>query len=265
VPPGTLLTVMTYNIRYANPGDLLNHWSFRKAAAYNVIRAQLPDVMGTQEVLHSQLQDLREALPGYGYVGVGREDGKTRGEYCALFYRTERFDLLEGATFWLSATPDKPGKGWDAACERVVSWAKLKEKAGGKIFFAFNTHFDHVGSVARRESATLLKEEIRKIAGNAPVIVTGDFNAVATDEPIRLLTGATDPDHLTDTREISPLIEGPRYSFHDFGKVAEAKGRLIDYIFVKNVSVVTRVQVLDRAVTGSYISDHYPVLAVIEL
>jgi endonuclease/exonuclease/phosphatase family metal-dependent hydrolase len=230
-----------------------------------MVRKQAPDVMGTQEVLHEQLQDLERALPEYGRVGVGREDGKTKGEYSALFYKKERFELLEGSTFWLSESPSVPGKGWDAACERVVSWAKLKEKEQGTVFYAFNTHFDHAGSTARRESAALLKAKIKEIAGDAAVIVTGDFNATATQEPIRLLVNVADPDHLTDAAALAPVFKGPRHSYHDFGRLPENERRLIDYVFVKNVSTVSLVQMLDRTSTGIYISDHYPVLAVIEL
>jgi endonuclease/exonuclease/phosphatase family metal-dependent hydrolase len=261
----TALKVMTFNIRYDNGlQDFPYLWSLRRDSIYQMVRKQAPDVMGTQEVLHNQLQDLTKALPGYGYVGVGREDGKTKGEYSALFYKKERFELLDGNTFWLSETPSVPGKGWDAACERVVSWAKLKEKEQGTVFYAFNTHFDHVGSTARRESAALLKAKIKEIAGDAAVIVTGDFNATATQEPIRLLVNVADPDHVTDATALAPVFKGPRHSYHGFGTVPEGDRRLIDYVFVKNVSTVSLVQVLDRTTTGIYISDHYPVLAVIE-
>jgi endonuclease/exonuclease/phosphatase family metal-dependent hydrolase len=262
--PTSALKVMTFNIRYYTWSDFEHPWRSRRDSVYQMVRRQAPDVMGTQEVVHNQLQDLTGALPEYGYVGVGREDGATKGEFCALFYKKERFELLEGSTFWLSETPAVPGMGWDAACERVVSWAKLKEKEGGKVFYAFNTHFDHVGSTARRESALLLKLKIKEIAGDAAVVVTGDFNATASQEPIRLLVNEADPDHLTSAFTASPVFKGPSHSYHAFGELAESQRSLIDYVFVRNVVGVSLVQVLDRSSTGIYISDHYPVLAVVE-
>jgi endonuclease/exonuclease/phosphatase family metal-dependent hydrolase len=209
------------------------------------------------------LLELEEALPGYDREGVGREDGKRAGEYSALFFKRERFERVDGGTFWLSATPRVPGKGWDAACERVVTWVKLRERASGGIFLVFNTHFDHVGSVARRESALLLKRRAREIAGDAPVIVTGDFNATADGEPMQLLVN--DPDRLVNASEATPRFTGPRHSYHDFGRLPAERRQLIDHILVKNARAVTLVQVLDLQATGSYISDHYPVLAIVEI
>jgi endonuclease/exonuclease/phosphatase family metal-dependent hydrolase len=260
---GDTLVVMTFNVRYANPNDGANAWPARREGVREMIRGQRPDVMGTQELLHSQLQDMLAALPGYACTGVGREDGKTKGEYCALFYREERLEMLDGGTFWLSATPAVPGKGWDAACERVVTWAKLREKRGGKVFFAFNTHFDHVGNTARRESAALLKARIKEIAGEAPVVVTGDFNATSASTPLRVLVDPADPGHLANAADVTPVFEGPRHSYHDFGRLEEGRRQLIDHVLVKNGVTVTRVQVLDSSSTGGYISDHYPVIAVV--
>lgn len=158
------INVMSFNIRYDNPEDSLDNWKFRKDRAANAVRFYDVDVLGTQEVLHNQLEDLKQRLPEYGVVGVGREDGKEKGEYSALWYKKNRFDLLDSGYFWLSETPEVPGsKGWDGACERIASWAKLKDKTSGKEFFALNTHLDHVGVVARREGISLMLDRVKPI------------------------------------------------------------------------------------------------------
>ena len=144
-----------------------------------------PDVVGMQEVVKNQLDDLKNRLPQYTALGVGRADGKEAGEYCSLFYKTDRFELIKNGNFGLSETPDTIGvKGWDAACERIVTWAILKDKTSGKKLAAFNTHFDHVGKVARRESAKLLLAKMHELAEGLPVILTGDFNGTVDSEPI---------------------------------------------------------------------------------
>ena len=164
--PISHVRLATFNIRYDNPGDSLNSWKYRKDRVCEFIREKQPDVLGMQEVLHHQLEDLLAGLPDYAYVGVGREDGKTQGEYAPVFYRKDKYDLLDSNTFWLSEHPDSVGKlGWDAACTRVATWAKLKEKSTGKEFLMVNTHFDHVGTEARRNSALLIIDKIKEIAG----------------------------------------------------------------------------------------------------
>ena len=136
-----------------------------------------------QEVLHPQFEDLLERLPEYDYVGVGRTDGATKGEYSPIFFLKDKYEALEKGNFWLSETPDVAGsKGWDAALERIASYAKLRDKATGKIFMAVNTHFDHVGVTARKESAKLIMQKIQQIVGNRPAVVTGDFNITEDDE-----------------------------------------------------------------------------------
>ncbi len=140
-----------------------------------------------QEALHVQMNDLQKALPDFKYAGVGRTDGKQDGEYSAIFYNAKKLQLLESKTFWLSETPTVAGsKSWDAAITRIVTWAKFKDIESSKTFFVFNTHFDHIGKVARRESAKLLLKKINEIAGNSSVIITGDFNATPGDEPVQV-------------------------------------------------------------------------------
>src|SRR5690606_24570908 len=134
------------------------------------------DIFGTQEGLKHQLDYLQEEMPGYAYIGVGRDDGKDAGEYAAIFYKKELFELLDKGNFWLSEDTTKPNKGWDAVLPRICSWGKFKEKSSGLVFFFFNTHFDHVGTIARQESAKLILNKINKTTGTSPTIVTGDFN-----------------------------------------------------------------------------------------
>lgn len=167
--PTSEITWSTFNIRYDNPYDSLNSWTYRKDTVANFIKAQNLDIVGMQEVLHHQLEDLKARLPEYAEVGVGREDGKTQGEYAPLFYKKDRFELLDNNTFWLSQYPDSVGFiGWDGACTRIATWAKLKDKTNGKIFMAINTHFDHVGTEARKKGALLIIEKIKEIVGDQP-------------------------------------------------------------------------------------------------
>lgn len=163
------VNVMSFNIRYDNPEDSLDNWKYRKDRAANAIRFYDADIVGTQEVLHNQLEDLKQRLPEYGVIGVGREDGKEKGEYSALWYKKERFTLLDSGYFWLSETPEVAGsKGWDGACERIASWAKLQDMVSGKAYFALNTHLDHVGVVARREGVSLILDKVNELSNGAP-------------------------------------------------------------------------------------------------
>lgn len=260
------LKVMSYNIRYDNPEDGVNQWKNRKDFAANLIRFYDADIFGAQEVLHNQLTDLSDRLPGYAHVGVGREDGKTKGEYAPIFYKSDRFDLLKSGNFWLAEDINAVGKkGWDAACERVATWAILRDKQTGKEFFFLNTHLDHMGKVARHEGASLVLEQSKQLAGTMPVIITGDFNAIPADEPIQVLTNASDPRHLTHSREVAAFKYGPEWTFHDFGKIPFDKREWIDYIFVKgNIRVLTH-GVLTDTLNQLYPSDHCPVISTLEI
>lgn len=263
---GNTLKVMSYNIRYDNPEDGTNQWKNRKDFAANLIRFYDADIFGAQEVLHNQLTDLSDRLPGYAHVGVGREDGKTKGEYAPIFYKSDRFDLLKSGNFWLAEDINAVGKkGWDAACERVATWAILRDKQTGKEFFFLNTHLDHMGKVARHEGASLVLEQSKQLAGNLPVIVTGDFNAIPSDEPIQVLTTASDPRHLTHSREVAAFKYGPEWTFHDFGKIPFDKREWIDYIFVKGDIRVLNHGVLTDTLNQLYPSDHCPVISTLEI
>lgn len=183
------LVAGSYNIRYDNPGDVEkgNSWQQRVPVIAGLIRFHGFDVLGTQEAYHHQLRDLQKLLPNYSYVGCGRNDGKEAGEHAAIFFRKDNFTLLESGTFWLSQTPEQPGKGWDADLPRICTWAKLRKTEGGGTLFVFNTHFDHRGVQARLESARLIVSRIREIAKDEPVILTGDFNVDQTSESYRSL------------------------------------------------------------------------------
>ena len=252
------LNVMSFNIRLNIASDSLNAWPYRKDKVASQILFHEVELLGVQEALHVQMVDLSERLTKYKYAGVGRDDGKTKGEYSAIFYDTTRLQLLESKTFWLSETPEVPGsKSWDAAITRIVTWCRFREKASRKIFFAFNTHFDHIGVVARRESAKLLKQRVKEIAGNTPVIIMGDFNSKPMDEPIRVLVDKSDPAGFTDTKEVSITPHyGPEGSFNGF-RAREVDDYPIDYIFLLGKWKVLQHANISQTWGGRFASDHY--------
>ena len=254
------LNVITFNIRYNNKNDSLNAWPYRKDIAASQVLFHQTHILGVQEALHDQVMDLSRSLSRYKYIGVGRNDGKTKGEYSAIFYDTVRLKLLQSSTFWLSLTPEVPGsKGWDADITRIVTWAKFSDIKTRKLFFVFNTHFDHIGQEARRESAKLLKQKVKDIAGNAPVIITGDFNAKPSDEPIKILLD--DPNKFTDSKHIRITPHyGPEGTFNGFGS-KERDNEPIDHIFIKGKWKVLQHATLSQSWGGRFSSDHFPVFA----
>lgn len=260
------LNVMTFNLRYNNADDSLNAWPYRKDKVASQILFHEVNLLGVQEALNDQVVDLEQRLPAFKYFGVGRDDGKTKGEYSAIFYDTTRLQWLEGATFWLSQTSTVAGsKGWDAAITRIVTWCRFKDKATGKMFFAFNTHFDHMGKIARAESARLLLQKVTEIAGISPVIVTGDFNAAPSDEPIRIIRDESNKDHLIDSKQISKTPHyGPEGTFNAF-KEKEISDEPIDHIFIKNNVSVLKHATLSQSWQGRFSSDHFPVMAVVRV
>ena len=260
------LNVMTYNIRYDNPEDSLDNWQYRKERVANSILFYDADILGTQEVLHNQMEDLKKSLPGYESIGVGREDGKEKGEYSALFYKKDRFSVIDEGYFWLSETPEVVGsKGWDAAIERIASWAKLKDNNSGKEFLALNTHFDHVGKIARRESVSLILNKLADLSNGLPIILMGDFNANPESEVIKQIIDTSNENHLIDSRSISPVVYGPEWSFHAFGRIPYDKRSLIDYIFVSKGVKVSRYGVLAEMENDEFLSDHAPVMVSVEI
>ncbi|MBQ1655219.1 MAG: endonuclease/exonuclease/phosphatase family protein [Bacteroidales bacterium] len=248
---------ISYNIRYANANDGDNAWDIRKPATKEMIEREQPDVFGLQEALIGQLQYIDSNFPQYSRVGVGRDDGKEDGEFMAVYYRSDKFKLLKNGDFWLSETPDECSMGWDAACRRIVTWAKLKDKETGKVFYAFNTHLDHVGEVAREQSILLIVKKIDEIVkkDKAPVFLSGDFNSnvnSAIFDPLKSI--------MKDSRAILPESEWiPTYN--NFGNGNDA---MIDYIFYKNAEVQD-FKTLNGDYGKPYISDHYPVMATMKI
>lgn len=256
--PTSEITWSTFNIRYDNPYDSLNSWTYRKDTVANFIKAQNLDIVGMQEVLHHQLEDLKARLPEYAEVGVGREDGKTQGEYAPLFYKKDRFELLDNNTFWLSQYPDSVGFiGWDGACTRIATWAKLKDKTNGKIFMAINTHFDHVGTEARKKGALLIIEKIKEIVGDQPAVVTGDFNVSDQSEAYQTITGNSFV--LKDAHKTALQQEGASYTFHDFGRIPADSCEKIDFIFVTpQIEVQRNCIPEENREAKKFLSDHNP-------
>ncbi|HYH56364.1 MAG TPA: endonuclease/exonuclease/phosphatase family protein [Anseongella sp.] len=260
---GQELKVASYNIRYDNKGDAEkgNGWQGRCPVIASQVLFFDFDLMGVQEALDNQLRDLDGLLKGYARIGVGRDDGKAAGEYSAIFYKKDRFRLLDHATFWLSETPEKPSKGWDADLNRVCTWGKFKDKASGKEFFHFNLHFDHRGEEARKNSTLLVLEKIREIAGNAPVVLSGDFN-FAQDHPNYALL--SNSGQLKDTYELAPVRLAPNGTFNSFSPDRTGHDKRIDHIFVSKGFGVERYGILTGTYKGHFPSDHFPVVAILE-
>ncbi|MGE5683061.1 MAG: endonuclease/exonuclease/phosphatase family protein [Bacillota bacterium] len=258
--------IMTYNIRFAGASELdsMDLWGKRKENLANMIRFNKADIIGVQEALKLQLDDLKGLLPEYKIIGVGRDDGKESGEYSAILYRSDRFSILKDSTFWLSETPQKVSRGWDAACNRVVTWAEFQDKSTKKSFFHFNTHFDHIGQLARKNSALLLLKKIKEIAAGNPVVVTGDFNFKPSSEYYSILTESSaypDKETLKDAQKVSVYPHyGSNVSFNNFGKNTDPENK-IDYIFIKNDLKVISHGIISEKFNGRFPSDHMPVIA----
>jgi endonuclease/exonuclease/phosphatase family metal-dependent hydrolase len=249
------LNVMTFNIRMETVQDGENQWSKRKENLSSMLEFYEADICGMQEVLVGQLRDLTTLLPDYAYVGVGRDDGKEAGEFSPIFYRKDKFTVLESNTFWLSQTPETPSKSWDAALNRVVTYAKFKDNKTKKVFYVFNTHFDHIGQVARRESAKMIVAKIKAIDPKLPVILTGDFNSTPQEEPTIIIN-----EGLIDAQKVTKHPHfGPISTFNGF-QAKEIEGKLIDYIFLNTDKIkVLKHGTLSNTWGGRFASDHHAV------
>jgi len=252
------LNVISYNIRMNTQADGVNAWPLRKDKVIGLLNFYKPDIFGIQEGLPEQVEDMKAGLPEFETVGVGRDDGKESGEHMNIFYRKSRFERLDWGTFWLNETMDKPGFGWDAACNRTCTWIKLKDLETKKVFLYFNTHFDHKGRTARIESAKLILKFMKeKNKDNLPFILTGDFNSVKENEPIQTILK-----ELKDTREVCKTKPyGPEGSSGGFE--IKPHTRIIDYIFINEQAYVIRHGILTDSDGKFYHSDHLPVLAEI--
>lgn len=256
------VAVMSFNVRYDNPADGANAWPHRKDWVAEIIKEQA-DVVGMQEVRKNQLEDLKERLPEYEFYGVGRDDGKEKGEYVPLAWKKDRFEATEKGVFWLSETQDEPSAGWDAQLPRVTTWVRLKDKQSGVNFLAVNTHFDHRGEQARRESGTLLRKWIAEHAKGDPVILTGDFNTTLNSVPYRNLTAAANGTTLHDVRESTASLQGPESTWNGFQEVIP--GRRIDFIFATEPVEVVSYRAIDETRDGKFPSDHLPILAKLKI
>jgi len=263
------IKVMSYNIRYGTANDGDNHWNKRKTFLLDVIKAFNPDLLGTQETLAFQREYLEKELSGYASFGVGRDDGKLKGEMAALFYRSDRFDKLDGGHFWLSTTPDKVGsKGWDAALPRIATWVKLKDRREphAKPLLFMNTHFDHQGKQARRQAASLIRQKLEELGKGCDVIITGDFNAGEASEPYSALFSDQEGKKsiVRDAyRAVHPSRTKEEGTFNGFKKDA-IHGDRIDWIgFSKGFQA--RDAAIDHTVRdGKVASDHFAVHVTLE-
>jgi endonuclease/exonuclease/phosphatase family metal-dependent hydrolase len=256
---GQHLSVMSFNIRFDNPGDSLNWWNHRKELVVETLLEQSPDLIGMQEVLDGQLNYLLGSLAGFGSVGVGRDNGKKAGEYSPIFYKKDLFEVIDWGTFWLSPTPGDTGSvGWDAALTRICTWARLKDHRNHQEFFFLNTHFDHQGVQARKESAGLIIKFIEDQAGNQPVILTGDFNCSPDEEPYQVLTnpgnGLKDACLIAASGAVCEMG-----TFNGFGNADETER--IDLILLKGAWQVESFNLLKIKREEMFISDHWPVFA----
>lgn len=231
-----VINVASYNIRQYNKQDSINGngWQVRCPILAQLIRFHEFDVFGTQEGFKHQLEDLKSALPGYDYTGVGREDGADAGEHSAIFYRTDLFTLVDHGDFWLSETPEKPSIGWDAVLPRICSWARLRHNPTGKEFLFFNLHMDHIGKQARVESAVLVQQKMNEFGSELPTFLTGDFNV---DQTHQSYTALTTSGKLKDSYCTAKLVYALNGTFNDYSTNDYSTSR-IDHIFVSpNVKV----------------------------
>ena len=254
------LRVASYNLRYDNKGDTGNLWVNRAPIIGALVAFHDFDIFGTQEGLQNQLEDLQKQLPEYAWYGRGRDDGETKGEHSAIFYKKDKFDLVDKGDFWLSQTPEKPGPGWDAKLNRICSWIKLKDKQTKKTFYFFNVHFDHQGVQARVESSKLILQKIKTIAGSNTVIFTGDFNGGHNSEWYKNIAQSG---FLNDALKLAKNPYVNNGSFNSFGHNVSSK-EIIDHIFLSNGLAVNKYGILTDTYHGKYPSDHYPVMVVLD-
>lgn len=256
----TPFNIITYNIRMNTPSDEVNAWPLRKDRVAGLLRFHEADIFNVQEALPEQMDDLAASFPDFDHVGVGRDDGKREGEHMGIFFRKSRFEKLDDGMFWLSETPEKPGLGWDAACNRTCTWIKLKDRITKKSFIVMDTHLDNKGMKAREEGVKLILSRIREInKNNLPLILTGDFNLVKESLPVQSVLKV-----LADAREksLNPPY-GPEGTSGGFA--VRGKSRIIDFVFINSKVIVLRHGVLSDSFNMFYPSDHLPVLAELRL
>lgn len=254
------LTMMTYNLRYDNPGDGQNTWALRRDWLAEQIKSTEPAILGIQEGLIQQLRFLDKKLKKYKRIGVGRDDGRDKGEFAAIYYDTKRIKLLHHGTFWLSPTPEKVSVGWDAALERICTYGFFQDRKTGEKFRVFNTHFDHMGVEARKNSAILILQKIKSLnADDQPVVLMGDFNSSPESEPVQHIKTI-----FRDAKEADKSMNmAPDGTFNAFNSDKPATER-IDFIFTAFGFQAVNYHVIREKREGRYASDHFPVIAEIK-
>lgn len=256
-----LFKIMTYNIRYNAEKDYESGdgWDGRKARLVQFLKYHDAEIIGLQEVTSGQLQYLETELSEYKFIGVGRDDGKSGGEHTPIFWKKGKYELLEGNTFWLSETPDMPSKSWDAALNRIVTWAKFKRTDSGEEFYIFNTHFDHKGEIARLNSAELVTRKVNEIAGSTPAVIMGDFNIHPDWEPYEVLT--------REFKEAYTVSETPPYgpegTSSGFEVCSDKALFRIDMMFIHGDIKILNYANLTDSYNKKYLSDHLPVISEI--
>jgi endonuclease/exonuclease/phosphatase family metal-dependent hydrolase len=251
----------TFNIRYDNVSNTANAWGKRLPVIGDLVQFHNFDIFGTQEVLVHQLEGMAKELPAYGHIGVGRDDGKQKGEFAAVLYKKDKYALLKQGNFWLSETPDKPSKGWDADLPRVCTWGQFRDQGTGFSFYFFNVHFDHKGEQARKESVKLVLQKVKEIAGTAPVILLGDFNFDQKDEKYTTLSNSG---FLKDAYQLTDVRYAPRGTFNGFEANRKTDER-IDHIWLSSDFKVNRYGILtDTYSDGKFPSDHFPVMVELQ-
>jgi endonuclease/exonuclease/phosphatase family metal-dependent hydrolase len=264
----TPLRIMSFNLRLDIASDGPNAWPYRRDWVASLVRFHAPDGVGVQEALAHMLTQLDSMLPGFSRVGVGRADGRSGGEFSAILYRTDRLEVLDSGTFWLSPTPEVPGsKGWDAAIERIATWARFRDRRTGCAHLHLNTHFDHVGEQARQESARLIRRRLPTLAGDLPVVVTGDLNADPQSTAYRVFTRDTLGDRNLPLHDAFTVSRGGHYGPTSTWNAFKAiePGRRIDYVLVSGDVTVLTHGILPDAWDARFPSDHLPVLASIDV
>lgn len=257
------LHVITFNIRYGTAKDGLNHWYLRRAMVFDLIKRHNPDILGVQEALRFQIDEILSALPEYAFVGVGRDDAKDKGEFSAILYRRSRFTPASQGTFWLSDTPETPGSmTWGNKIPRVCSWARFQDQVSGRHFYVYNAHLDHQSQPSRLQSANLIMERIGARSPQEPFIITGDFNAGESNPALATFLNGT-PIKTRDTFRVLNPDEKAVGTFMEFkGHTTTQK---IDYILTPEGMAIHSAAILHDNVNGRYPSDHFPVSAVISL
>jgi endonuclease/exonuclease/phosphatase family metal-dependent hydrolase len=260
------LTVMSFNIRYGTANDGENRWENRKAALFQLLKTENADVIGLQEALYPQIQEILAAVPGYAVTGVGRDDGRTKGEWSGILFRTSRLSLSEAGTFWFSDTPDVvASKTWGNTITRICSWARFVDR-DGRAFWHYNVHLDHQSQPSRERSGALLAGRIASRDGRGePAIVTGDFNVGESNPALVPLVGdAAAPGRFVDTFRVLYPAEKVVGTFTGFDP-AKTTGDKIDYILVPRGTEVLAAAIVRTATNGRVPSDHFPVTARVRL